>query len=109
MKKGNIVLAKIPFSDLSDAKDRPALILYSNKKEAILAFITSNLKNKSEFDVLLKKNTSNKLKYDSVLKLTKLSTLEISKNKRLIKGKLGEVTKESLNTINNMVKTIFQI
>jgi hypothetical protein len=44
MKKGAIVLARFPFTDLSGSKRRPALVLTSNNPKSpdvILAFISS--------------------------------------------------------------------
>ncbi len=46
MKKGTIVLVKFPFTDLSSAKRRPALVISDQgktKNDVIVAFISSNI------------------------------------------------------------------
>lgn len=48
LNKGDIVLVQFPFTDLSQAKLRPAVIIYSNSatNEVTLCFISSqNIKN----------------------------------------------------------------
>ncbi len=57
--KGKIVLVPFPFTDLTAAKLRPALVLYEGDKNIISAFISSKIpSNPSELDVLITKNHS---------------------------------------------------
>lgn len=54
--KGKIVLVPFPFTDLTAAKLRPALVLYEGDKDVILAFISSKISSEpSEADVLITK------------------------------------------------------
>ena len=52
MNKGEIVLIPFPFSDFSGAKNRPAVILIETDEDVTVAFITTQLKWKTEFDIL---------------------------------------------------------
>jgi mRNA interferase MazF len=53
MQKGDIVLIPFPFTNLKETKKRPAVVLYTNKQDVIVAFITSRLKWSNSFDVNL--------------------------------------------------------
>ncbi len=53
--KGKIVLITFPFTDLTSAKMRPALIIHSSKNDVIVAFISSRLPgNGSSNNVVIK-------------------------------------------------------
>ena len=41
--KGKIVLVPFPFTDLTAAKLRPALVIYGGEKDIIVAFISSKI------------------------------------------------------------------
>jgi mRNA interferase MazF len=62
MNKGDIVLIPFPFSDLSGAKNRPAVILIETNENITVAFITTQIKWGTEFDVLLHPTDLNGLK-----------------------------------------------
>ncbi len=90
--KGKIVLVPFPFTDLTVAKLRPALVIYEAEKDAVVAFISSKIPNElSEPDILIKKLhpsfRKTGLKVDSVIKLDKIATVL----KELIVGEIGEV------------------
>jgi len=111
MEKGDIVLVKFPFTDISSKKLRPALIIAgeSKFKDFILAFITTQFDQKEEYDVFLTTNSKDfkqtGLKKESILKLNKLTTL----NKRMIVGKIGSLTKELMNQINDNLRNLLKI
>lgn len=56
MKKGDIVLVPFPFTDLSSTKRRPALILVNDDDDVTLAFITTQLHWKKNWDLYLEPN-----------------------------------------------------
>jgi mRNA interferase MazF len=94
IQRGNIVLIRFPFTDLSSSKRRPALILATYPPDVIVAFISSVAPTVPELsDVLLQPSSPNfmstGLKKTSVIRLRKLATLEQSLITRLL-GRLDQ-------------------
>lgn len=104
-KFGKIVLIPFPFTDLSGAKVRPAVII-SNKPigdDVVVVFISSNIKKLREFDVLIRKNSKNGLKSDSIIIVSKIATLE----KKTILGEIGELSSKETLEVRNKLKNLF--
>ena len=107
MKKGTIVLTRFPFTDLSSAKRRPAVIISKaddKKQDVIVAFISSVIPYKlGETDYVFK--TSDKefnltgLRKDSVFKMDKLATLE----KAIFSGELGSIPDSIIRILEGKV------
>lgn len=95
MKKKDIILISIPFTDLSERKLRPALVLATVQEDLLCCFISSRLENKTDHDVLIKKDNKNNLKVDSIIKCGKLFTLHQS----LAEWKLGRLDKGSYKSV----------
>ena len=93
---GIIVLVPFPFTDLSSAKVRPALIVsQKNEKndDVVVCFITSQEgKSKKRKRMMLENNLKTGLKVPSVVRFDKIATLE----KRVVLGELGRVDKKLL-------------
>lgn len=102
MKKGDIVSVYFPFSDLSNTKRRPALILHVRYDDVILAFITSKINSQGDTNISVLKSDYNNLQMDSSLVLEKIFT----GNKSLIKGKIGEIESKYYPNINEALKKI---
>ena len=107
--KGKIVLVPFPFTDLTSAKLRPALVIYEGEKDVVMAFISSKIPSElSEIDVLITKNRASfrkaGLKVDSVIKLDKIATVF----KDLIVGELGELDGELRREVNQKLRKIMQ-
>jgi len=102
-KKGEIVLVKFPFTDLSGSKLRPALILYDSGSDVIVAFISSVIREKGENEVKVLKSEINGLKVDSIIRVDKIATL----SKGLIAGKIGELESEYINKVDELLKNMF--
>lgn len=101
MQKGEIVLVKFPFTDLSGTKVRPALLLKMIDEDVLLMFITTNLLSNNGFDILVQPSIQNGLKKTSLLKVCKLITL----HNTLVYGRLGFLTKSiHQKGINNLHK-----
>jgi mRNA interferase MazF len=108
--KGKIVLVPFPFTDLTAAKLRPALVIYEGEEDVVVAFISSKVPSElSEVDVLVtKKDTDFKksgLKVDSLIKLDKIATVL----KDLIVGELGELGEESRREVNRKLKKMLEM
>ena len=105
MVKGEIVLIPFPFTDLSDSKLRPALILIEDTLDITVCFITTNTSLPEPTDVLVTPNSNNNLKKVSLIKTSKIATLD----KSLAKGLLGKLTANELALVDQSLKTLFQL
>ena len=111
--KNNIVLVPFPFDDYSASKVRPAICLTSEKgrfEHVVVAFISSNIKNKKEeFDILIEKNTplakDTGLAVDSIIKLHRIVTIP----KTLIKRYLGKSNYALSEKIDLKLKQLFEL
>lgn len=108
-KKGEIVLAAFPFTDLSADKVRPAVIIADQEKndDVIVAFISSQLIFRDKTEVLIEKASpefsKTGLKVDSVIRLRKIAAID----KKIILGKLGAIGPNVQKEINKGLKTLF--
>ncbi|MEK6546604.1 MAG: type II toxin-antitoxin system PemK/MazF family toxin [Nitrospinota bacterium] len=105
MTKGDIVLVKFPFTDLSGNKLRPAIVLISGRSEITVAFVTTNFKNIEKNDLVLTPNSINGLKKDSLLKLNKIATLDLD----LVEGKIGNLNESELREVDKKIIDVFKI
>ena len=96
MKRGRIVLVPFPFTDLSNQRVRPALIVSSDKSsttDVVVAFISSviNERRLQPGDFVLRHNSPHfavtGLHIDSVFRMGKLATLD----RAVVIGELGRV------------------
>jgi mRNA interferase MazF len=105
-KQGAVVLVPFPFTDLSAAKVRPALVLSAKpiKADVIVAFISSKNK-KGEYDVAITPSETNGLKASSVIICSKIATLE----KSVMLGELGVVDKKGMKEVKVKLAAIFNL
>lgn len=107
--KGKIILVPFPFTDLTAAKLRPALVLYVGEMDVVISFISSRISKQSHTNVILRKKDDgfekSGLKTDSVIKLDKIATVL----KDLIVGELGELDDNLKQEINHKLKTMFEL
>lgn len=108
--KGKIILIPVPYTDLTAAKLRPALVIFEGRRDLIVAAITTTMFNVSpEWDVYIGTEDpefhQTGLKAASVLKLTKISTVL----KDLAEGELGEIDDCLKTEVNQKLKKIFAI
>lgn len=105
MNKGDIVLIPFPFTNLKETKKRPAVVLYTNKQDVIVAFITSRLKWSNSFDVSLIPNSDNHLKKESLIRTDKIATVDCS----LIIGKIGILSDDENLQLNMKLKLLLKL
>ena len=105
MSKGDIVLIKFPFTDLSGSKLRPAVIIAEKELDFTVCFITTQLQWLEATDVQLILNSSNNLKKDSLIRTSKIATLD----KSLATGLLGKLSTNELGDLNNKLKILLQL
>jgi mRNA interferase MazF len=100
-KCGEIVLLEYPFSDISNIKKRPALvILDTGDDDVICARITTQIYN-SNYDVNIINWQNSNLLAPSVIRCHKIATLE----KRLIIRKLGSLIENDIENFKNVLKS----
>lgn len=91
-------------------KQRPAIIIQSDNTlmksnlVTVLA-LTSNIQNKLNNDILIKKNSKNKLFADSIIKVHTLHSFDKS---RFIK-KIGEANASTVSSIKSYLKNHFDL
>ena len=105
MIKGDIVFIRFPFTDLSQTKLRPALVLSSFENDITVSFITSKLYHQEKFDIVINPTKMNGLKKTSVIRVNKIVTLDQS----LALGLLGKISSKELNMVNNSLIEFFNL
>ena len=109
--KGEIVLVSFPFTDLSAAKLRPALVIYEAEKDAIMAFISSKVSPElSDVGISITKKQAGfrktGLEVNSTTKLDKIATFL----KDLVVGELGELDEELREEeVNRKLRSVMEI
>ena len=105
MAKGDIILITFPFTDLSGSELRPSIVLVDSTHDVTVAFITTQLKWQEPTDFLLTPSIDNGLKKPSLVRTSKLATLD----KSLIKGRMGNLTINEIENLDQRLKIIFQL
>jgi mRNA interferase MazF len=110
--KGSIILVPFPFTDLSETKLRPAVVLWVDDrgKDVTLCFISSQSIDKVTSDefVILKDDaefTQTGLKADSKVRVARIVTVERS----LLQRRLGQLGSQQLQRLDQCLVHAFQI
>mgnify|MGYP006309059503 CR=1 FL=1 len=100
-KPGDVILAKIQYTDTFEIKKRPALILFEEYDNIIVAGITSNLEMKGI--PLTKKEGAIK---ESTIKLNYIFTI----SKKMIEKNLFHLNKEKKNIVyDELIKKLINL
>jgi mRNA interferase MazF len=105
MAKADIILIPFPFTDLSNTKIRPCLVLLESEYDVTVSFITTQTGWNDNNSVVIKPLSTNGLKKESLLRLNKMATID----KELIMGKIGMLNDAEKKIINQKLKEIFQL
>jgi len=104
--KGDVVAVNFHFSDLSESKRRPALVLLSlGGEDIILAEITTKIRNyNGDVSILKEDFKEGKLKFDSIIRLTRIFTISKSR----IAYKVGTLKSNKINDIVDIFCNLFR-
>jgi mRNA interferase MazF len=112
MKKGDIVLVPFPFTDLSQSKLRPAVVLYTEptNNDVTLCFITSQgidtlFAGEFLLDIADPEFLSTGLKISSKVRVTRIMTIE----RKLISRRLGKLGNSHVKILNLTMVQAFQL
>jgi len=112
VSKGDIVLVKFPFSNLSDAKARPAVVLWVNPtgNDVTLCAITSqNIKQLSPEDIPIlvtdPEFSLTGLRVPSKIRTTRITTL----TKQLVVRRFGNLGLQQTQQLNAKITEMLQL
>ena len=112
LAKGDVVLAQFPFTDLSQVKLRPAIVLQSSqlKDEITICFVSSQKVNQLAEDEFALLDTdlefaNTGLRISSKIRVTRIVTL----SRQLIPKRLGQLGTTQIQILNAKFKKSFQI
>lgn len=110
--KGDIVLVQFPFTNLSQTKLRPALVLWADRtgNDITLCFISSqNISTLSPEEFILNSSDSEfqgtGLRVTSKVRVTRIATLE----RQLIVRRLGRLGTQQTQQLNTLLLQAFQL
>ena len=92
LKSGDVILATVQFTDTSEIKKRPAIVLFEEHDNVVVAGITSNL----EMDGISLTKKEGAIK-DSVIKLNYIFTI----SNAMVEKSLFSISKEKKKMVFN--------
>lgn len=101
---GDIIIARIPFSDKSNTKIRPVLVLAKDRDDYLLMKISSVLNKKSNWDIVIPMNLSNWLRSDSIFKIKKIWSF----SKEILWKKIGKLSLQDSKEIKSTLVKFVQ-
>jgi mRNA interferase MazF len=100
---GDIVLIRFPFSNVAEAKKRPALVLLdTGDDDLVVARVTGQPQN-TQWDVVINGWQPAGLLVPSFVRLHKIATVQ----KTLVDRKLGTCTPEDLSVVRARLKQLW--
>ncbi|MEO0520192.1 MAG: type II toxin-antitoxin system PemK/MazF family toxin [Cyanobacteria bacterium P01_A01_bin.116] len=112
LAKGDIILVPFPFTDLSQTKLRPAVVLWADSKgqDVTLCFISSQNIDRltaNEFEIAATdpQFSMTGLKVTSKVRVTRVVTLE----RRLLQRRLGRLGDRLMPRLDQVLRNAFQL
>lgn len=105
MAKGDVVLIKFPFTDLSGSKLRPAIVLAETSLDLTVCFVTTQIVWQEPTDVLIQPNAANGIRKPSLIRSSKIATLD----RLLAKGLLGTLSVAEIADLDAKLKNLLQL
>lgn len=112
IKRGDVVLAAYPFTDLSSVKRRPALVVSATDRpdrDCILAFITSQVERSGGTALLLDARDAGfadtGLRISSLVRCGKLMTLD----RTLLVGRLGKLNAQLMDKVDHRLMKALEL
>lgn len=108
--KGKIVLVPFPFTDLTAAKLRPALVLVEGEMDSVVAFISSRIPVQPAMTEVLIPQDHREfpltgLKTTSVIRLDKVATV----SRHIVLGEIGEIGESLRKEVNKILRETYQL
>lgn len=101
IKAGDIILIPFPFTDMSGAKKRPALVLASVEKNLIVVMLTSQIR-KRKHEIPITNWQKAGLIRETVIRVDRIYTIDFS----LVNQKVGSLEKEDFKNVKKAVVKI---
>ena len=106
MKTGNIILVPFPFSELTNIKVRPAVVISTTKdkyEDVIVSAISSVIPDSiSANEIIIESNSVNNLRVKSVLKVDRIITIK----KESVIAMIGSLSENELNLFKSVFKDL---
>ena len=109
-KQGDVILVPVPFTNLKESKQRPAIIISNDVRNAknddiIICGITSNIRDEP-YSIIIEQKDMNEgnLHFTSRIKADKIFTI----HKNIIKRKLGRINKIILEKTKEEIRKVIE-
>jgi len=103
--KGSVSLVPFPFTDFTATKLRPAVVLYDNDYDVVVAFVSSKMPADISVTHPQPGFTATGLKTDSVIRLDKIATIVRTR----IVGRIGQLPLELRSSVNEKMAELYRI
>ena len=104
--KGSVVVVPFPFSDLSQAKKRPALVITDLKNDDLILCQITSQQIRDDYSIALEDKDFSKgsLKKESNIRPNRIFTAD----KNIILYEVGQINKEKMNQVINKIIEIIK-